>query len=593
MATIIAPPQPAPTVIDTFLGLNESTSGDTQLKLGESPQMKNFRLTEDYKLRKRNGYTQLFASLGSFDIQGMWYGELAGTTRFLFSANGSLYSHDLETGINSVIGSMSNSRTFFFSFGGKVYMLSGFDYKSYDGTTFGDVAGYVPLIATATPPTGGGTENEGINVLTGKKRQRFSADGTATAYQLAETSIGSVDSVKVNGVTKSIPADYSVNLTTGVVTFTSAPATGVDNVEIAWTKGSGDRTAITAMRFAMIYGGANDSRVFFYGDGSNRYRYTGLADGVPSAEYIPALNYRDISSSQYAVTDIVRQYDRQIIYNDGGEAWYSYYDPITIDGNTVADFPTFPLNQTIGNVAPGQTRVLRNNPVTLWNGVQEWTATNVRDERNVSYISKRVQPSIDAQNLSMAVTVDWERMGEYWICFGRDVIVYNYRLDVWYKFELAHYVTCLMVAENDLYFGTDGGQIMKFGDEERTDNGIAIAAHWEMGFYAFGAEYLQKFINEMWIALKPDDLTSISVSYQTERNASSPIFSTAYHLASFANLDFSEFTFKVNYNPQPFRLKIKAKKFVYFKLIIENAEITDKLTVLSINLAARFGAKVR
>ena len=42
-----------PTKIDRFLGLNEDSTGDTQLKLGESPDMTNFRITENYKLKKR------------------------------------------------------------------------------------------------------------------------------------------------------------------------------------------------------------------------------------------------------------------------------------------------------------------------------------------------------------------------------------------------------------------------------------------------------------------------------------------------------------------------------------------------------------
>ena len=593
MATIPRQAKIPPTTIDMFLGLNEDSSGDTQLKPGESPNMINYRITENYKLRKRNGYTQRFSSMGSFDIQGMWFGELAGAFRFIFAANGNVYNHNLNNGANTSLGVITNSRTFFFAFGGKLYIMNGYEYKSYDGTTFGDVVGYVPLIATVTPPAGGGVENEGINLLTGKKRQRFSADGTATAYQLAETSVDSVDSVYVNGVLKTVTTDYTVNLTTGVVTFVTAHSTGVDNVEIAWTKGTGDRSAVAGMRFAMLYGGANDTRVFIYGDGSNRYRYSGLADGVPSADYFPATYYREISASQYAVTAIVRQYDRLLIFNDGGEAWYSYYEPITIDGNTVPDFPTYTLNQAKGNVAMGQAVLINNNPYTLFQGVQEWVATNVRDERNVSYISRRVQQTLDNINLATAITVDWERLGELWICFDNTAVIYNYRLDVWYKFRLSHNISCLFVADNDLYFGTDNGQIMKFDDEDRSDNGSPISSYWEMGFYSFDAEYLRKFINEMWISLKPEDLSSVRISYQTERSIPARSYEAVYNVASFANMDFSDFSFNVNYNPQPFRFKIKAKKFVYFKLILENDKLTDNLTVLSINLAARFGSKAR
>lgn len=591
MATIQVPRQSPPTRIDKFLGINEDTSGDTQLQLGESPDMTNYRLTENYKLRKREGYEELFATLGVHDVQGMWYGKLSGTFYLLFACNGNVYKS--VAGVNTSIGTLTDAKTHFFSFADKVYMINGTDYKSWDGTTFATVAGYIPLIATATPPTGGGTANETINLLTGKKRQTFSGDAAAVAYQLAETSLTSVDVVIVDGVTKATPADYSVNLTTGVVTFVSAPATGVDNVDIQWTKGSGSRSEITANKFAMLFGGQNDSRVFAYGDGTNRYYYTGLANGVPSAEYWPALNYREISSAQFAVTDIVRQYDRQLIYTNGGETWYSYYDPITVDGNVIADFPTFPLNDAIGNITYGQAQLIENNPFSIQNGVHEWVATNVRDERNASYKSKRVQPSLDVVDLTTALTVDWEAQREYWLAIGSQIWVYNYRLDAWYRFELADEITCFLVADNDLYIGTPDGQIMKFDSSHRNDNGTAIAARWEMSFYDFDAEYLRKFLTEMWISLKPEDKSSVDIAFETDRVGNSTIYTATYNLTTFVSADFGDWSFLVNYNPQPFRFKIKAKKFVYFKLILTNDATDEKLTILSINLPVRYGSKVK
>jgi hypothetical protein len=593
MATIKRQPQRPPETIDRFLGLNEDTSGDTELQLGESPNMINFRITENYKLRKREGYVQLFASLGAFTIRGMWYGKINGTTYFLFTANGNVYSHNLSTGSNTSIGILTDAETYFFSFGGKVYMLNGSEYKSWDGTTFGDVAGYIPLIATATPPAGGGSPNEQINLLTGKKYQRFSADGTATVYQCAETNLASVDQVYVNGTLKA-STDYTVDLAAGKVTFGTAPIAGTDNVDIYWTKNNNDRTAITGNYYAMFFGGKNDTRVFFYGDGSNQYYFTGLANGVPSAEYIPSLNYREISSSQYQITDIIRQYDRQIIYTNGGEAWYSYYDTFyDSNNNIIVDFPTFPLNNTIGNVAVGQGQLIQNNPFTLFKGVQEWVSTNVRDERNAVYKSKRIQPSLDALDLSKAITVDWEKRWEYWISIGKEIYIYNYRLDVWYKFQVNDTITTFLIAEDVMYFGINNGQIMRFDRAELDDNGTAIATTWEMNFYDFNAEWLQKFINEMWISMKPESRASVDLTFQTNRKSSSNTFKAVYNLATFKSTNFASFSFLTNYNPQPFRFKIKAKKFVYFKLVLTNSALDEKVTILSINLPARYGSKSR
>lgn len=594
MAQIMVPKQSPPTRINKFLGINEDESGETQLQLGQSPNMLDFRISGEYKLQMREGYAELFASLGAFSVCGIWYGKLSGTYYFLFAANGNVYKR--VAGVNSSIGTLTDAKTFFFAFGDKVYMLNGTDYKSWDGTTFATVAGYVPLIATATPPTGGGTANEQINLLTGKKHQTFSGNNTATAYQLSETALTSVDSVYVGGVLKTVTTDYTVNLTTGVVTFVTAPATGVDNVDIYWTKGSGSRSEVTGYTYSMFYGGQNDTRVFFYGNGTNRYIYSDLAAGVPSAEYFPALNYREVGSDEFAVTDIVRQYDRQIILTDGGEAYYSYYDPFTDPSTgliTIIDFPTYPLNDKVGNIATGQAQLIQNNPFTIQNGVYEWGATNVRDERNVQYMSKRVQPSMDAVDLSTAITVDWESKREYWLAVGNKVWIYNYRLDVWYKFQTAANITCFLILDDLLYFGTDAGQIMKFDTTKLTDNGTAITSTWEMNFYDFEAEWLQKFLTEMWISLKPAAKSSVDITYQTDRVGTSSTYTATYNLATFVAADFGDWSFLVNYNPQPFHFKIKAKKFVYLKIILTNSQTDDELTVLSMNLPTRYGSKVK
>lgn len=600
MAKVQIPKQPTikfrlPTKIEKFLGLNEDTSGDTQLLLGESPSMPNYRLTENYKLRKREGYLQLFATLGVHNIQGMWYGKLAGTFYFLLACNGNVYKCNLATGVNTSIGTLTDAKTSFFGFGTKVYMLNGNEYKSYDGTTFATVAGYVPLVATATPPAGGGTANEGINLLTGKKYQRFSGNAVATVYQVAETALTSVDAVWVDGVLKTVTTDYTVNLTTGVITPVPAAkfTLGVDNIDIYWTKGTGSRAEVTANFYAMFFGGQNDSRVFAYGDGTNRYYYTGLAAGVPSAEYWPALNYREISTAEFAVTDIIRQYDRQLIYTNGGETWYSYYNPITLtNGDVIADFPTFPLNNTVGNLAYGQAQLIQNNPFSIQNGVHEWVATNVRDERNAVYKSKRVEPSLAAVDLTTAVTVDWEAKGEYWLAIGTDVWVYNYRLDKWYRFVTYDSIACFEIINDALYFGTTNGQIMKFDASYRTDNGHLITSVWEMNFYDFHMEWLQKYLTEMWITLKPEDKSSVAITYQTDRSGDSDTYTARYNLTAFGNVDFGDFTFLVNYNPQPFHFAIRADKFAFFKLFLTNAQLDEKLTVLSIILPIKYGSNV-
>lgn len=687
----------SPTQISKFFGLNESDSGETQLRLGESPLMNNYRVTNDYKLKTREGYIEQFNTLGAHNVRGMWYGKLANAYHFLFACNGVLYAKDAisgtdydsldaatytnvdavkttayaaavagttgidgytiyqnsagtdlteiaqadidlaasvgkyyyhtdktiwivvakgayadiaaaRTGLGTTtayyrLGTLTDADTHFFSMDDKLYIQNGAEYKSWNGTTLADVAGYIPVVAIATPPAGGGTAYEQINLLTGKKWQWFSGDAAATAYQLAETGLDSVDVVKVNGTVKTVTTDYTVNLTTGVVTFVAAPdAAAANNVQIQWTNdNAANRTKVLKNKASMLYGGSNDTRVHMWGnpDYKNRRFTSGIPyDGSTSAEYLPVNMNADIGSFEFAITDIVRQYDRQIILKERG-AHYSYYE-IT---SGVSSFPVYPLNDNIGNVAFNQAQLVQNNPFSVFTGAYEWTSTTVRDERNARYISKKVQPSMDDVDLATAKTIDWEENGEFWLCVGTTVWVCNYRLSymdengvpsyVWSKFTLTDTPTCFLVIDGDLYFGTTAGQVMKFDPAKRTDNGTAFTRTWESHFYDFEDETKRKFANRLWLSLKPESKTRVQIKYQTDKSGYSDTLEAYYNLATFEHADFSNWSFSTNYNPQPFRFKIRAKKFAYFKIILWNDSATEIETILSINLLARMGGEVK
>ena len=72
------------------------------------------------------------------------------------------------------------------------------------------------------------------------------------------------------------------------MTFSSAPPKGVNTVTITWRKGTGNRAKVTGMRFAELYNGESDSRVFLYGDGTNEAIFSGLDGNGASAEYFPS-----------------------------------------------------------------------------------------------------------------------------------------------------------------------------------------------------------------------------------------------------------------------------------------------------------------
>ena len=62
-------------------------------------------------------------------------------------------------------------------------------------------------------------------------------------------------------------------------------------MEVWYTAKASLRTQVTSMRFAETYNGSTDTRVFLYGDGTNKIIYSGINGdtGLASADYFPDL----------------------------------------------------------------------------------------------------------------------------------------------------------------------------------------------------------------------------------------------------------------------------------------------------------------
>lgn len=588
-----------PIVLEKFLGLNLSNTGDTQIQLGESGRMDNFYITNDFKLRKIYGYKTFY----DFEepIKGMYPTNLGGQEYLLVASDEKLYyftKEDLEDEENwdtlepTLIGAIPNHDVSFFTFDKKVYILCG-KYMSWDGTTFEEVEGYTPLVFINTPPAGGGVIYDEINMLSAKKHQTFNGDGTSTEFHIAQQGVTSVDKVLVDGTEKTVTTDYTVDLTNGVITFLTAPQQAMDNVDIYWTLDDGDRDIIEGMKFGTVFGGDIDSRVFVYGNPNcqNRAYFSGITGGVPSVEYFPATAQVDIGPSNFALTDLTRQYDRLLATTNRPEAYYLTIAtetlPITLTDGTsasrlVPSVSTFPLNEVHGNVAPGQGQLIDNYPVTIdKNALIVWKATNVRDEKNMEDISQRIRLDLIDMNLANFKTLDHQAENQLWFGIGTDYYIYNYFNKTFSRLKLNDNMTHLADLGNVIYTGTDDGRVVKWGEQFPDFDGETINAHWEMDFADFGTPYLRKTMNRLWVLMQPQGKSSADISFTTNKSSSVSKSHIEYNIQVLNDVDFRNFTFQISRNPQPFRLKMKAKKFTNLKIIIDNIEKTD-CTILSI-----------
>ena len=586
--------------IDNFLGLNESPDGDAGLKDGEAAVMRNWRITAEKNIQVRPGSkTVLTLSEGGSPVRGLWRGAVAGNEHILCACGGKLF--DLK-GIDSAdpsaveIGTLADADTHFFGFSNAVYIMNGTQYMKWTGEGNAvEVEGYIPIIATATPPSGGGKALEEANVLTGKRRQQFSADGEATVFQLAEIGISSVVSVSVAGA--ALESGYTVDADAGTVTFEEAPVKGANNVEITYDTGAGNPDIVRKMRFSETYNGYTDSRVFLYGDGSNVTIYSGLDEyGQPSAEYFPALNQIAVDKSNTPITAMVRHYGNLVIYKTDS-VFQTTYDTITLaDGTVTAAFSIRPINRSIGNECMGAVLLVYNNPRSLYEGAcYEWKPNysgGVSDERNASRISDRVADSMRSFDLSRCVTFDDERSYEYWICYDGAALVHNYRTDTWCKYTGLP-ITCMVQTNNSILFGSTDGKVKDLSTSHRNDDDEAISAYWESGSIDFNYDWRRKFISVLYVVMKPESNGRVSVTCQTDRKSdyADKVISTS--LATLSHVDFNHFSFGTNRKPKTRRIKLKAKKFAFYKLIFESESASSTATVLGADLVVRYAGNVK
>ena len=230
MATLTSSSQNSILKIREFLGLNENPDGDTHIKNGELSECLNFRITQDRHLQLRPGQKTLVRLREAWDaleakppgvsapvFSGAWRGSVNGAVHTLAVFGGVIWDVALDgSAAPKDKGRCVQAPTSFFGFGNKVYLLNGHEYLAWTGgasAKFQTVEGYVPTVRTASTPDGEGQQLESVNRLTGKRKVKFSPDGTATAFVLGEENVDEV--VSVSGTSIS----YTLDKAKGTVTF--------------------------------------------------------------------------------------------------------------------------------------------------------------------------------------------------------------------------------------------------------------------------------------------------------------------------------------------------------------------------------------
>ena len=501
--------------VTSFGGLDERKTFGSDLTYASD--MKNYRVTEDHTLKKRDGQRVVHNAPG--EITGMWSGYLGSDRHFLFISDGKLYR--LTNGLSKAqeLGAVGRKECTMFEFRQRVYIKSEDTYCYYDGEGLHPVTGYAPLVVIGCTPAGAGETFEDINMISPYRRVEFLCDNTSRTFRLPEKNIEAVTDVKLNGGVCPL-AIVSKNLTAGTFTMEAAPGEGA-TLEVTYKMPADRRDVVLKCKGVMLFGGDTDGHVFLWGnpDAPNVRYHSELADGQPSAEYFPENNYTVIGDSE--ITDIVSQYDRQLIFTKE-RAFYSYCELQTdVLGNVYASFPVYNLNGEKGSLLKNTGCIMNNEPITLCaDGLNRWASTTVENEKNAVCFSGPVQKTMNrllaCGEFDSMHLFNLRTTGELFLFHGdTGVLVYQYRIGAWYAYTGMR-VKYPVEYEGNLYYASFH-QIRCLDPSAGEDVGEPIEAYWESPYLSTGGaqSYRMRLTRVDW-TLRAEGQLALRVNFGGE-----------------------------------------------------------------------------
>jgi len=552
-------------------------------------------------LTKRPGQSYLTSSIADFPVLSIYEKLYKG---FMIMAIGTkLFKCDLSNGTTTQIhsGLTANKGVFFVfknSAGNDIlYYKNGAEFVQFDGTTVSNVVGYIPTVVTGRAPTGGGTPFEQYNRIQPGFRNSFSATGSATIYQLT---LGNLDATAVtatlNGVIKTEGVDFTVNRTTGAVTFGVSPTAGTDNLVItAYKTDSAARLTVLSAKYAVTFGGDNDTRVFIAGD-STTYYYSGLLDPT----YWPENQYNNAGVDNSFITGFGKQYNVLVVFKE--RSMYA----VTYDFNGGSPrFPLALLNESNGCDMPYTIQLIKNNLVwaNTYNGVMILNSTDIKDEKNVSPLSEningtnRVNGLLQESNLKQATSVDFD--GHYWLCANEKVWAWNYEVTPyvntgnvyddqrrlsWYPFDNIN-ANVFFFNNNVLYYGDRTiGRVIKFEQTQYNDFGVAVNGYWASKLNDFGLFDWTKTILQVRFSTKTDVPTNVTTEYISDNGNRIDPKVDRVQSASWLTSTWATWTWRVVRFARTITKYPGVKSTVYFKVKFSNNIIDNNLSIIDLSI---------
>ncbi len=586
-------------------------SDASQVSPKRSPDAKNMIADARYFPVKRTGYKRVYGKYAG-RINGMFLYSHGTKHEIIIHTNTELHSIDADSRESRLIYTgIAKNKSSAFVMRGIFYFLDGVRFMMYDGVKMSpvDEKAYIPTTVIGRKAEGGGRVYESENMLTRKRKNSFTADGSAREFMLDDKNIGpqAVECI-VAGVKKTEGKDFPVDREKGTVTFNSTPENdnGADSVEIAfYASGEDKRADINGCRICSIFGGGNATSVFLSGNPlkPNEDWHSGTFDPT----YFPKSGSAVIGSDSSRIVGYIRQFDTQIIVKSpGGQDATQYLRTSEFDYDLAR--PYFPVKQGadgVGAVSEKSFAVIEDTPLFLSdNGVYASVGNDVTLTRTMSHRSRYIDRKLlKEENLNDACGCEYR--GRYYLAVNSHCYVADSRQTYsdggeksyeWYYWDNIPAV-CWLKFDGCLYFGSDDGYVYRFCDKDEkdaySDDGKAIEAFWKTPMLKLDNSSFYKNIRRIAVLALPYVRSSVKVLYNSDREWDKEVISENIDMFSWEKLDFSRFSFRTIPAPVPLCSNKKARKVSVFQLVLKNDANYEPFGFLSIEIEYTTGGRIR
>ena len=546
-------------------------------------------------------------------VYGLFGADFGGTVKNLAHAGTKLYVW-ADDGTPTVLLSglpRHKSRAVFLA--GKLWIVTGGGFYSYDGTEAKRVSAsgaYIPTTTITRSPSGGGVSYEAVNLLTPYRKNAFQTDGESVTFTL-DGEIDTSGTVRAWVWGEEVTA-FTLDRAAGTITFASAPAApdagASDGLVVQFphtVEGYAER--IDKCTIITTYGVGSNDRVVLSGnpDCPNLDWMSGLNDPT----YMPDLGYAAVGSGATPIRGYCRIGSSLGIVkaDDGSDSTvFLRSAALSEDGEAV-----FTLQQTIagvGAVAPGSFASLLDDPLFLSrSGAAAITSSSLTGEKIIQNRSLYLNAQLTKEpSLPEAEAAVWQDMyllavpeGHVYVLHGRQTKTFRsaalsdfvYEGFYWENVPALCWYVRRSGADEELYFGTADGKICKFNTDiedmsRYSDDGAAISAVWATKYDDDGTPAVLKTLLKRGccVTIKPYARSSAEVYIRADRTGGHEmrVAGKPMDILDFSDIDFERITFNTDESPQEIFLNRKVKNYKRLQIIVRNQEPNEGFGIFQI-----------